>query len=58
MKTTPKSAPARVTTKAAAKRATKAAKRPQSGIARTSKIKTPAAEPRKRVAARIAAAKD
>ena len=57
-KTTPKSAPARVTTKAAAKRATKAAKRPQSGVARTSKIKTTAAEPRKRVAAHIAAAQD
>jgi len=57
-KTTPKTAPARVTTKAAAKRATKTSKRPQSGVARTSKIETTAAEPRKSVAAHIAAAKD
>ena len=57
-KTIPKTAPARVTTKAAAKRATKASKRPQSSVARTSKIETTAAEPRKSVAAHIAAAKD
>ena len=57
-KTVTKTARARATTKATAKRATKAAKRPQSGAARTSKIKTTAAEPRKRVAAHIAAAQD